>query len=201
MYAKTTIFVTLLLAIAVCGAKIRPTSRQGTAAFRRECRLTGPPLICNLSPTSGSSVSGSLTFRPVVRVFDGEARCVVRIRGVIDGLTQRFHGMHIHQYGDISAPDGLSTGPHFLNPQGTPVLHGLPNDAVRHWGDFGNLRANSDGRALYNRIDSVISIPGIIGRGITVHAGRDQGSDEQPTGASGPRIGVCVIGIANPSNI
>lgn len=110
------------------------------------------------------------------------------------------HGFHIHVYGDISNSTGASTGGHFTNPEGLPINHGLPDDDVRHWGDFGNLR-NRKGIAKYNRIDRVITLKGIVGRGITVHAAMDQGADAQPTGASGARVAFGVIGFANPSSL
>jgi len=103
-------------------------------------------------------------------------------------------------YGDLSTDDGLSTGPHFANPQGIPVDHGFSSDAIRHWGDLDNLIANGSGVANYDRVDDVIEIPGIIGRGITIHIGEDQGSSVQPTGGSGARIGFCTIGFANPAS-
>lgn len=98
----------------------------------------------------------------------------------------------------MSGADGGSTGGHFNNPYNVSVEHGLPRDPVRHWGDLGNLKAEG-GVAEFRRLDRVIRLSGIVGRGITVHALRDQGAAVQPTGGSGARIAVCVIGFANPS--
>ena len=92
-----------------------------------------------------------------------------------------------------------STAGHFPNPEGRPVDHNLPNSNRRHWGDFGNLLANEIGEATYNRVDRLITIPGIVGRGMIVHALEDQGFEEQPSGAAGSRQSHCVIGFANPA--
>lgn len=116
----------------------------------------------------------------------------------ISGLTNPLHGIHVHTYGDLSVTDGSSTGGHFTNPAGDEILHALPNNSSRHWGDFGNLVNDGSGFASYDRVDRVIRLGGVVGRSITIHEGQDMGPDEQPSGASGPRIGFCVIGYSNP---
>ena len=176
-------------------ATVQSVSHQTKRELRAACS-SKKPLICNLISTSGSSVSGKVLFTPVFR----KGACRVRIIANVNGLTGRRHGFHIHTYGDTSDENGLSTGPHFSNPEGTPVEHGSPRDLVRHWGDFGNL-VGSEGSAQYSRIDNVISLEGIVGRGITVHIGTDQGRGFQPTGDSGARVAVCVIGYANPASL
>jgi Cu-Zn family superoxide dismutase len=50
-------------------------------------------------------------------------------------------------------------------------------------------------------VDSVIALQGeasIVGRGMIVHAGRDD-LTSQPSGAAGPRVACGVIGIASGS--
>lgn len=76
--------------------------------------------------------------------------------------------------------------------------HGLPNDRIRHWGDFGSALADAQGFVKYRRTDRVVSFEGIVGRGMIVHALEDLGSEAQPTGGAGPRQAQCVIGYANP---
>ena len=143
--------------------------------------------ICVLQPTKGNNVTGTITF---TQTSGG-----IKVVAHVEGLTPGKHGFHIHQYGDISAPDGTSAGGHF-NPEN--VNHGAPGDKIRHVGDLGNLEAGADGKAHLEYTDTVISMSGthsIIGRGIIVHAGEDD-LKSQPTGAAGARVACGVIGIA-----
>jgi len=143
--------------------------------------------VCVLHPTEGNNVKGVVTFT--------HTNTGIKIVADVEGLTEGKHGFHIHQYGDCSNPDGTSAGGHF-NPDNKK--HGAPTDTERHVGDFGNLVADADGRAHYERIDNVITFSGehsIIGRGIIVHGGEDD-LTSQPTGAAGARVACGVIGIA-----
>ena len=142
--------------------------------------------VARMLPTEGSGASGTVTF---TRTEVG-----VRIQADISGLTPGYHGFHVHQWGDASAPDGKSAGGHF-NPHGTD--HALPEAAVRHVGDLGNLHAGADGRAVYDRVDTGLTLDGpnsIVGRGLIIHAKLDDGG--QPTGNAGARVAIGVIGIA-----
>lgn len=65
-------------------------------------------------------------------------------------------------------------------------------------GDLGNLQSDDSGVAMYDRLDDVLSMDGILGRGVTIHALSDKGPDFQPTGDAGSRVATCVIGYANP---
>lgn len=170
--------------------------------FRAERCRAQPTLICNVQPTAGNTVRGTILFSPVVtRVARRGFRCQVRVVATVDNLGGKRHGFHIHMYGDLSAGDGLSTGPHFANPEGIAVDHGFSSDRVRHWGDLDNLIVGRDGVARYDRVDSVIQLGGIVGRGVTIHQGEDRGSQFQPTGDAGARVAVCTIGYANPSSV
>ena len=56
------------------------------------------------------------------------------------------------------------------------MSHGAPEDETRHVGDLGNIVADSAGVASINITDDWISLNGInsiIGRGLVIHAGRD----------------------------
>lgn len=192
----------LLLCLLVCAAPGRampsaatPSPAAPPRAGRRACKAQ-PALICNLAPTANNTAAGPVLFTPAFRA----GRCLVRIRARLAGLPGRRHALHIHTYGDVSDASGASTGGHFTNPAGDAIAHGLPGDAVRHWGDFGNVRARA-GVARYSRFDALISLPGIVGRGMTLHALPDQGAAAQPTGGAGARIGFCVIGFANPASL
>jgi Cu-Zn family superoxide dismutase len=148
-------------------------------------------LIAVLEPTEGNRASGVVMFK---QGRDGK----VEITGRVEGLTPNsMHGFHVHQYGDVSAPNGASAGDHY-NPLGHK--HALPEEKVRHAGDFGNLEADADGVANFRLVVDNISMAGrrnpIIGRGLIVHAKADTGA--QPSGDAGDRIASAVIGIRDP---
>jgi len=135
-------------------------------------------------------VKGKVTF---TQKGDG-----VEIVGEFTGLQPGKHGFHVHEFGDCSMADGKCAGGHF-NPEGMP--HAGPEDAKRHVGDLGNLEADGQGHASYQRTDSMIKLSGphsIIGRALIVHAKPDDFKTQQPPGNAGDRIGCGVIGIGDP---
>ena len=135
-------------------------------------------------------VKGKVTF---TQKEDG-----VEIVGEFTGLQPGQHGFHVHEFGDCSMADGKCAGGHF-NP--TKMPHAGPDDAKRHVGDLGNLKADSTGNASYKRIDSMITLNGphsVIGRSVIVHAKPDDFKTQQPPGNAGDRIGCGVIGIGDP---
>jgi Cu-Zn family superoxide dismutase len=147
--------------------------------------------IAVLHPTEGNKVTGIIRFEPVP---DGK----IHITGKIEGLTPNAEqAVHIHEFGDCSAPDATSAGSHY-NPEGHE--HGLPTQAERHAGDFGNLKTNAEGVATLDLTVDNITIDGaknsILGRAVIIHAQRDDGS--QPVGNAGARVACGVIGWANP---
>ena len=115
--------------------------------------------------------------------------------GVIRGLKPGVHGLHIHQFGDLTDTEkGLSAGEHY-NPTNRP--HGAPESRRRHVGDLGNITANAQGTATVAKSDTVIRLTGahsIIGRSLVVHAGADKFT--QPSGDSGARVAFGVVGTA-----
>lgn len=187
----------------VTSYQLNPTSRAAIPPpFTEPGCKNLPTLVCNLQPTGGFSTAGVVYFTPVWVKRGKDSKkftCYTRITASVAGLTGPKSGFHIHTYGDLSNTDGTSTGGHFTNPAGTEVLHGYSDSQQRHWGDFGNLVVDSaTGLAKYDRIDDVIRLGGVVGRSITIHEGEDQGPAEQPSGASGARVGFCVIGYSNP---
>lgn len=125
-------------------------------------------------------------------------KCGVRIRAFVLGLKPGKHGFHAHTYGDERSDDASLAGGHFVNPANWPAPHNLPTAWPRHWGDFGNIEARTDGKAFYDKTDFLIRLPRMAGRSVIIHAGEDKGPSEQPSGDSGPRVAQCIIGIANP---
>jgi Cu-Zn family superoxide dismutase len=145
--------------------------------------------VAVLHPTRGNTAEGTVTF---TRMKGG-----VKVEADVTGLSPGKHGFHIHEYGDCSAADGTSAGGHY-NPTGQP--HAGPDQEKRHMGDLGNIEADGNGNAHYERLDSHLMLDGpntIIGRGVIVHAGADD-LTSQPSGAAGPRVACGVIGVAKP---
>ncbi|RMF54480.1 MAG: superoxide dismutase family protein [Calditrichaeota bacterium] len=143
--------------------------------------------VAVLHATEGNEVKGVVTF---TKTAEG-----VKIVADVMGLTPGEHGFHIHEFGDCSSPDGKSAGGHF-NPEGNP--HAAPDAQTRHVGDLGNLTADENGNAHYERLDTHLSLNGpnsIIGRGVIIHAKADD-LTSQPTGAAGARVACGVIGVA-----
>ncbi|KAM8969045.1 copper chaperone for superoxide dismutase [Sarcophilus harrisii] len=129
----------------------------------------------------------------VVRFLQVSPKCCL-IEGTIDGLEPGPHGLHVHQYGDLTE-NCASCGDHF-NPDGMP--HGGPQDAQRHRGDLGNVYAESDGRATFRLEDEQLQVWDIIGRSLVIDAGEDDlGRGGHPlskiTGNSGERLACGII--------
>ncbi|HMB95480.1 MAG TPA: superoxide dismutase family protein, partial [Tepidisphaeraceae bacterium] len=104
------------------------------------------------------------------------------------------HGFHIHDKGDLSAPDLSSAGGHF-NPG--HHIHGGPTTSAVHEGDMGNLTADSTGAAHYELTLTSITIGtgaanDIVGHSVIIHAKTDDLST-QPSGNSGARVAGGVI--------
>jgi superoxide dismutase, Cu-Zn family len=144
--------------------------------------------VAVLNPTAGSQCHGVIRFTQ-----DGD---VVKVVADIEGLNPgQQHAIHVHDFGDCSAPDATSAGSHY-NPEGHQ--HGLPATAERHAGDLGNLTADKDGKTHYEITVTNCSVAGlknpILGRAVIVHAKVDDGG--QPVGNAGARIACGVIGVA-----
>ncbi|WOO80596.1 Superoxide dismutase [Cu-Zn] [Vanrija pseudolonga] len=138
----------------------------------------------------------------VIHFSQDKGSCEVSVTGTISGLSPNAeHGFHVHQFGDISGGCN-STGGHF-NPFNK--THGAPDAKVRHVGDLGNIKTDANGTATVDIKDSKIQLLGartIFGRGVVVHAGRDDlglgnETDSKTTGHAGARAACGVIAVAN----
>ena len=167
------------------------------AVLASACETTPePPLraTAQLKPLKGSKAFGEVSFEQT----GDKVHMQVALQGLKPGGE---YGFHIHEVGDCSAPDGMSTKGHF-NPLGSQ--HGYWADAGRHAGDLPSIivpegdkkRPNKTGRAKLDvTLDQITLMPGpgnIIGRGIIVHAQPDDYTT-QPTGNAGARIACGVI--------
>lgn len=145
-----------------------------------------PRATAALKPLQGGKVIGEVTFDQV----GNKVRVVAYVQGL---KPEAEHGFHIHEVGDCSAPDGMSTKGHF-NPFGKP--HGHFQTGERHAGDLPALKAAKNGRAKVDiELDTITVAPGpasIVGRGLIVHADPDD-YKTQPTGNAGARLACAVI--------
>lgn len=146
----------------------------------------GPTASARLEATKGNAVSGVVQFAQ-----RGEK---VLVSGEITGLRPHGeHGFHIHDKGDCSSGDGLSTGGHF-NPTGK--AHGAHEHSEHHAGDLVSLKADAAGVAKFSFESVGISVGSgatdAVGRGLIVHRDADD-FKTQPTGNSGPRVACAVI--------
>jgi Cu-Zn family superoxide dismutase len=144
-----------------------------------------PGAVASLEPTKGNTAKGTVTFTQV--------GSVVRVNANLSGLkADAEHGFHVHEKGDCSSGDGMSTGGHF-NPGGHS--HGAQG-AEHHAGDMPSLKADGYGNVNASfelKGVTVGSGPGdVVGRGLIVHRDPDD-LKTQPTGNAGPRIACAVI--------
>ena len=117
------------------------------------------------------------------------------IVGEIHGLEPGPHGLHIHEYGNLT--DGCASAGAHYNPDG--VDHGNINEG--HVGDLGNITADDDGIARIEIVAPRVELIGersVVGRSFVVHKGEDdlgKGGDEESlkTGNAGDRLGCGVI--------
>jgi len=186
MFKNRFAFALLLLAViggAYCGGAQEPPAPVEPPP--------PPPLTATaeLSPTEGNDVTGTVSFE--------ESNGMVTVVAHVMGLSPGLHGIHIHETGDCSAPDGSSAGGHF-NPGGTD--HGAPDGEMHHAGDLGNIEADVEGHGqLEITVDYITLSEGmnsVMNRAVIIHENPD--TFAQPTGDAGGRLacGVIMSGMA-----
>ena len=167
-----TIFAPLVVALLAAACASTPAS--------------GPTATAKLAATSGNTVTGTVTFT--------QTGDVVRVSGEVSGLAPNtVHGFHIHEKGDCSSGDGMSTGGHF-NPLGQ--THGAIDHGDHHAGDLASLTSDANGVAKFSYTANLLSVGSgatdVIGHGLIVHKDADD-FKTQPTGNSGARVACAVI--------
>ena len=171
-----------------CLAVLSVLTTAGVSYAQHHHHGSEPPLpkeaVAVLVPMSGSHVTGT-----VLLAQEGKA---VHVTGTIRGLTPGLHGFHIHAFGDLRDPKGMSVGGHYDH---NGHKHGGPESHEHHAGDLGNVKAGQDGTAKVNVHVPNLKLHFIVGRSLVVHADPDD-LKSQPSGNSGARVGVGVIGLA-----
>jgi Cu-Zn family superoxide dismutase len=146
-----------------------------------------------------------------IAIFNGKIKGIVKFTEdlvnscvIIDiqlsGLKKNAaQGFHVHQSGDLSE-QCESLCAHF-NPY--KKNHGCPGMKERHVGDLGNLISDSKGNVNVKMTDNFIklrgSIANIIGRGLIIHADKDDcglGNNDasKVNGNAGKRVACAIIG-------
>jgi Cu-Zn family superoxide dismutase len=164
---KLVLFSITLLILGACATTTRPTA------------------TATLSPSSGQTASGTVTF---TEQADGSVQVSVNLTGVPPGI----HGFHVHENGDCGN-NGGAAGMHF-NPASAP--HGGPNAPEHHAGDFGNVEADASGNVKETKSLHGITVSAgansVVGRAVILHEKPDD-LTTQPTGNAGSRIACGVV--------
>ncbi|QBQ01604.1 sod [Hyphantria cunea granulovirus] len=137
-------------------------------------------------------VKGEVTFKQ--NTFNG----LVKINGCLYNLPKGNHGLHVHEFGDMS--NGCTSAGEHLNPH--HKTHGAPFSRERHLGDLGNVYSSGALVTRFEKFDNQISLfnkYNVLGRSLVVHALEDDygtGNNElsKTTGNSGSRLGCGIIG-------
>ncbi len=189
-----------MLLVLIFAASIYTATAQGQAQTKKSTSVQqkphdhdhahdAPPLptkaVCVLVPTKGNDVHGMVAFN--------ETKSGTELAGEVRGLTPGKHGFHIHEFGDLRSDDGAAAGAHY-DPHGHK--HGGLDDKERHIGDLGNITANQSGVAQVKLTVRDLKVHFVLGRSLVVHAKEDD-LKTQPSGDSGARIAVGVIGVAS----
>ncbi|KAJ1355320.1 hypothetical protein KIN20_012664 [Parelaphostrongylus tenuis] len=122
---------------------------------------------------------------------------LVKISGVVKGLTPGFHGFHVHEKGNLG--NGCADAGGHYNPYNKD--HGAPYDSNRHVGDLGNIFASRNNVTIISIMDSMVKLSGpnsVVGRAIVIHSdiddlGRGNSPASKTTGNSGSRVACGVI--------
>ena len=144
-----------------------------------------PMAMAMLSPTTGSTAQGMVHF---MELADGS----VEVKADLTGVPAGTHGFHVHDKGACS-DNGNAAGGHF-NPYG--AVHGAPDAASHHAGDFGNVTADAKGEVHTTFTTRSITVTeganSVSGHAVILHANADD-LTTQPAGNAGARIACGVV--------
>lgn len=125
----------------------------------------------------------------------------VLLRVVVSGMTEGWHGMHIHTVGTCADPGFKASGGHVHARGGTASVHGLLNEGQTELGDLPNIYASRDGNAAAEVFVPTVSLgeaPGKLnlldadGSALIIHASPDD-HFSQPIGGAGPRVACAAV--------
>ena len=143
-----------------------------------------------IKPLNNSTITGTVMFT--------QKNDSVYLEAHAYGIEPGNKALHIHENGDCSSEDGLSTGGHW-NPYGTK--HSKWGDPEGfHLGAVGNFEVDSIGHGMMKFATDLWCIGcekenDILNKAVIIHNGADD-YISQPSGASGMRIGCMEINIS-----
>jgi len=175
-----------LFAAGLCSAIVAAPAAQAEVAVGQVSEA-----IAVLHPTQGNQARGTVIFRPTSSGIGLE----VAVEGLPSGTK---HGFHVHEFGDCSAPDAASAGPHY---DPTNLIPGKHRHGMLPLGDLEDLAAGADGRVAVKFEAPKLTIAGpenaILGRALVLHATFADPKD--PMADAGDRIACGTIGVRNPN--
>lgn len=175
--------------VASCGPRSGSQQDESadTTAMERETQPEPAVAVAKIEPLGEDGISGTVTFTETA----GQVHMVADVKSPGNGT----HAIHIHEFGDCSAPDGKAAGGHW-NP--TNEDHGKWGEPPFHRGDIGNIEIGKDGAGKLELTTDLWSVTSddttknVIGKAIIVHEMKDD-FKTQPTGNAGARYGCGVI--------
>ena len=171
--------------IAALGVVIVPAGELFSIPAADAQQQSRPPEgICVLMPTEGSHVTGTISL-----LEEGDS---LHIAGEVRHLKPGRHAFHVHEFGDLRAPDASTCGAPYNSGQ-QPESSRKTNSPA---GDLGNIEADAQGIALVNIMAPQLKIRSILGRSLVVHANADDlhGQAGADSAAANPRVAAGVIG-------
>jgi Cu-Zn family superoxide dismutase len=174
---KNTLTITLLISMVACTPPANSLSDGDTPDSVATAKL---------DPKSGSEVVG-------VARFEQQGDNVVLLLS-LSNATPGPHGVHLHENGDCSAPDGNSAGGHW-NP--TEDSHGEWGSDHYHFGDIGNIMVDTLGNGTLRfetdkwNLEEVNTFS-VLGKSVVIHSGTDD-LISQPSGDAGYKVACGVI--------
>src|SRR5690242_13608162 len=137
MTAPRTLIVPLIALALLVGCDSMPWNKDKHDDAKKMANEGEKVAVAEIAPAAAASTQPSWG-KPAGAITFTQSGDKVHVTGEITGLAPGKHGIHIHDKGDLSAPDLMSTGPHY-NPD--KHAHGGPSTSPVHAGDLGNLEA------------------------------------------------------------
>ena len=192
MTGSRTLIVSLVALALLVGCDSMPWNKDKHDDSKKMANEGEKVAVAEIAPAQAASTQPSWG-KPAGAITFTQTDDKVHITGEITGLPPGKHGIHIHEKGDMSAPDLMSTGAHY-NPE--KHVHGGPTTSPVHAGDLGNLDADTSGKAKIDLTVDNITVGGekndILGKAVIIHAKEDD-YRSQPAGNAGARIAGGVI--------